>query len=365
MAQNYNWIKPWTRKPVKAVRNPHLWGIVAMFVVITAIYYWDIFISNERWDWFFSITYFEFRYNLHGSLYCIPIIYAASIFWWRGAVTGWFLAILLILPRAFYFRPDAPALFRNIFYLLIPTLLIVYLAIEISWREKERKASQERESERKLYMHQVLKAQEDERRRISQELHDGTTQTLIAIANNVQSLISDGSNIDDSEKKAKLELVRNASVSLSEEVKRICLDLRPKILDDLGLIPALSWLINQLRTESRIAGTIEVKGVSHKLSPEVEVNLFRIVQEALNNIKRHSLATKVNLTLEFGPQHLKIIIKDNGQGFPLEKTIGECVASGKLGLLGMQERAQLLNGVIKLDTENGRGTTISLEVQTI
>ena len=343
--------------------SPHFWILAAIYVALTVIYTWDIFFYNQRWDWLYKLTVFEFRFSLHGSLFCIPIIYAAYIFWWRGALITWLLSMAVVIPRIFTYRHDPLSIFQNLFYLLIPLLLVIYFSLERNWRAKERRALAEREAERRSYTLQVLKAQEDERRRIAQELHDDPTQTLLVIANRAQALVSDGLAAGEPQKKKDLEWIRDTTVSVSEELKRICLDLRPSVLDDLGLIAALRWAVDEFNRTSPVSAALEVEGAEHRLSPEIEVTLFRIVQEALNNIRRHSQATSGQVKVKYTADAVKITIRDNGKGFLLEKTRGELTNNGKLGLIGMQERTQLLNGKFELHSEPGQGTTVSVEIK--
>jgi two-component system, NarL family, sensor histidine kinase DegS len=364
MVKVYDLIRVWPRRPKILLSNPHLWILAIILIALTIIYTWDIGLNNPRWDWFTDLTVFEFNHSMHGILFCIPIIYAAYLFWWRGALITWIWSVGITLPRIIYFKHDPVSLIENLFYLLIPVLLVIYFAVERNWREKERRALAERETERKSYTSQVLKAHEDERRRIAQELHDDPTQTLLVIANRAQALVSDGFGSQELEKKAELEWIRDTTVAVSEDLKRICLDLRPSVLDDVGLIAALRWVIEGFNRTSSIYATLEIQGVERKLSPEREVTLFRIAQEALNNVRRHSQASLATVIVLFKSDNIKITIQDNGRGFLLEKIKSELTINGKLGLLGMQERTQLLNGILVVHSEPSTGTLISVEVNT-
>lgn len=364
MIRIYDAVRIWPRRPKTLLDNPHFWILAVILITLTVIYTWDIGLNYPRWDWFTNLTVLEFNHSMHGILFCIPIIYAAYLFWWRGALVTWLWSIGITLPRIIYFKHDAVSLLENLLYLLIPLLLVIYFAVEHNWREKERKASEEREAERKSYTTQVLKAHEDERRRLAQELHDDPMQTLLVIANRAQALVSDGFGSQDPGEKTELEWIRDTTVAVSDGLKRICLDLRPSVLDDLGLVAALRWSIEGLNRTSSIRATLEIQGIERKLPSEKEVTLFRIVQEALNNIRRHSQASLAIITVLFKPDAIKITIQDNGRGFPMEKTKGELNTNGKLGLLGMQERTQLLNGVFEVHSEPGKGTLVSVEVNT-
>jgi two-component system, NarL family, sensor histidine kinase DegS len=353
-------VKPWKHPSVKLFNNPHFWVIIGLFMVIAALYYQDLFLREREWLWFWQLEVFEFSYHIHGILFCIPVLYAAAVFWWKGALTIWVASMAAIAPRMLFFEPHVVSIITNTLYLLIPLMIVVYLAIILNWRERERKASMEREAERQSFISQIFKAQEDERHRLALELHDEATQTLLVIATRAQELSCHDIVKSAPEAKEKAEWIKNTAMSVSEELRRLSLDLRPGILDNLGLIPALRWMVNVLPQEG-INARIEFTGSHRKLPPEIDINIFRIVQEALNNIRRHSRATEVMVNLIFTENTIKIVVQDNGIGFTTPKTSSEYSAIGKLGLIGMQQRTQLLNGIFKLHSEVGKGTTVEAE----
>ncbi|GAG25435.1 unnamed protein product, partial [marine sediment metagenome] len=139
------------------------------------------------------------------------------------------------------------------------------------------------------------------------------------------------------------------------------LDLRPSILDTLGLLPALNWLVSSLDSDHNIDGRLEVGGQIRALKPEVDVAIFRIVQEALSNVSRHSGATTVCVRVNYLPRLLKLSIQDNGIGFTLPKLIASYSHERKIGLLGMHQRARSLGGTLNVDTEIGKGTLILVQ----
>jgi two-component system sensor histidine kinase DegS len=165
------------------------------------------------------------------------------------------------------------------------------------------------------------------------------------------------------EVKMKAEWIRDATLKSIEELRRTSLDLRPSVLDDLGLIPALRWLVDNMNEGSDINARIIIEGTKRKLLPQAEVNIFRVVQEALNNIKRHSNAKKAVVTLEFAPDCLKISIEDNGQGFRRPKKLDRLAARDKLGLIGMRQRIDLLGGTLKIRSKLGEGTLLLIEAK--
>lgn len=148
-----------------------------------------------------------------------------------------------------------------------------------------------------------------------------------------------------------------------EDLRRLSLDLRPSILDDLGLIPALRWLADSMSKESNIKTQIFLRGEERKLAPQTETTIFRVVQEALNNIKRHSKASEANISLEFASDCLKLSIVDNGRGFHLPEKLCSFALKNKLGLIGIQERIGLMGGTFQIHSKPGKGTSLLIELK--
>ncbi|MBN2098496.1 MAG: PAS domain S-box protein [Dehalococcoidia bacterium] len=212
-----------------------------------------------------------------------------------------------------------------------------------------------------LYLSQVTKAQEEERKRIARELHDDTIQALVVLSRQLEDAASSGKGLPE-DKKLLLENLRQQTTSIMDGVRRLTQDLRPSTLDRLGLLPGLEWLANDMSTYSGIATKVSVAGKSRRLPPDVELMLFRIAQEGLRNVWRHSHATEAEVAAEFQEKKVVVTIKDNGKGFSVPGTVGDLTRDGKLGLTGMHERARLVGGSVTLQSEPGKGTTIVVEV---
>ena len=347
----------------KIVFNPHFWIIIFIMLVITTLYYSNILFYqySRSWPWLRAIELFEFNYDIIGIFFYIPFIYSALIFWWRGALLTWLISLVIIIPRILYYLPDTVSLVTNLLYLFTPLVIVFIISFELKWREKERHSLIEREKERQSFISQIFKAQEDERMRIARELHDGPNQTLLVIATRAQSLSTSETFSDSPQSKEQIQWIKDTAISISDEMRRLSLDLRPSVLDNLGLMSALRWLINNLNQEG-IKAHMVLKGEARKLSSEVDINIFRIMQEALNNVRRHSNATEVYVNIEFKVNNIMIEIRDNGKGFS-SPTTTELVAMGKLGLLGMQQRIYSLNGSFNLESEIGKGTNLTMEIK--
>jgi signal transduction histidine kinase len=217
--------------------------------------------------------------------------------------------------------------------------------------------AQRREALRGELLRRVVAAQEAERQRIARELHDETGQALTAIGLGVRSVAT---NIhQDSEKAAAniRQIQRMVDRSL-DDLQRIIGDLRPSHLDDLGLAAALRWYANEVQKRASLEITFELSGESPETPSEVKTAIFRIAQEALTNVIRHSGAQSATVRLMFDAETVTLEVQDNGHGFDTKK-IGSA-SRPAWGLLGMEERANLLGGSLKIDSEPGKGTTVNV-----
>jgi len=210
------------------------------------------------------------------------------------------------------------------------------------------------------YLGELTKAQEEERNRIARELHDDTIQALVVLSRQLDNLVSSGKGFSK-DRRAVLENLWQQTTSVLQDLRRLSQDLRPPMLDRLGLLPSLEWLASDVSQYSGIAIKPQVLGTERRMPPEAELMLFRIAQEALRNMWRHSQATEAELIVEFEVGRIRITVKDNGKGFDLPSSVGDLTRSGKLGLAGMQERARLLGGDIKIESAPGKGTSITVE----
>lgn len=213
----------------------------------------------------------------------------------------------------------------------------------------------------RFYVGQITKAQEDERKRIARELHDDTAQALIDLSRRLDNLATSREQLSETVI-GRLEEFQELIDSILRGVRRFSRDLRPSVLDDLGLLPALEWLMANLMEEDGIKTELKVYGDRRRLPPEAELALFRIIQEALSNVRRHSQASRVVTVVEFGEGRVRITVDDNGQGFELPGRTGDLATTGKLGLIGMHERAHLVDGTMTVRSEPGKGTTVMVDV---
>jgi len=215
-------------------------------------------------------------------------------------------------------------------------------------------------SERK-YLSQIIEAQENERRRISRELHDEIGQALYAIKFNLEMIDKDLPQQTPLLRGRLGEAKSLASQTLTS-MRQLALDLRPAMLDELGLIPTLRWYIQNFSNRLGIGSSFETIGLEEKLSPEIETAFYRIVQEALNNIAKHAQADRVEISLVKKDSRIYASIQDNGRGFDLDKVLHPESPERGFGIVGIQERVSLLGGQLEIQSRPGFGTVISIEI---
>jgi len=214
----------------------------------------------------------------------------------------------------------------------------------------------ERELLRSQLLDRVISAQEEERQRIARELHDETGQALTSLTVRLQSLAQDSSS---SKQRRQIGEVSELASQALEDVHRLALELRPSVLDDLGLVAALQRYVSDHNRRSSTTVDLVTVGLDHgRLPSAVETALYRIVQEGLTNIIRHAEAESATVMLKRHDGQIRVIIEDDGKGFDPQAA----ESSSRLGLYGMRERAELLGGELMVESTPGRGTTLCVEV---
>ena len=214
----------------------------------------------------------------------------------------------------------------------------------------------------KCYLQEITRAQEEERKRIARELHDSTAQTLLAMMNQLNMAIEKGKKSPE-EMTAFLCGIHGQLRSALDEVRQFSMNLRPSVLDDLGLVPALDLVASEFQKEHRdIRVKLYAPDQMQRIDTEIELVLFRIAQEALNNTGKHAHATRVHIGLESDEHKILLRVEDNGVGFAAPKLPGSLLKQGKLGLISMLERAQLVNGTMEVQSSPGNGTALTVTV---
>lgn len=226
---------------------------------------------------------------------------------------------------------------------------------------EERDELQRKEGVRAHLFARVIAAQEEERKRVARELHDETGQSLSAVIMGLGAAVE--ALPRDVEKAGEiLEDVREVAVQTLEGVRQIILGLRPALLDDLGLAPALRRVAEDLTRRSPVHIEVIAEGVDGRLPPEVETVLFRILQEGMNNAARHSRARRAVLRLSRSESEVRAVLEDDGIGFDPAEAAAHLDSGCGLGLVGMRERALLLGGTVIIDSKPGHGTRVNVRL---
>ncbi len=231
------------------------------------------------------------------------------------------------------------------------------LAIQVLFRDATEE--HDRQAGLKAYTAYVIRAQEEERQRIARELHDETIQSLVLLCRRLDS-VQDSSDSLPSSQLDKLQEARKIAEEVVKGLRDFTKALRPPILDDLGVVTSVRRLLADFTERTRIKGQLKVVGETRRLPADTELGMFRIAQEALRNIERHAGATRVAVTVTFAKHEARLDVVDNGAGFSMASSSGDFTASGKLGLLSMQERAELLGGNLKIQSRPGNGTRVTV-----
>ncbi len=296
-------------------------------------------------------------------------LWASIAFGWYGLV-GQIFTTPSLLPPSTFLNAD---LFQTLFGFPIQLLravtavfasVFVIRFLRAFQVESDRKIAElqearlnearQREELRAELFRKVVAAQEAERQRIARDLHDETGQSLTAIGMGLRGFTH---GLKKKENRDALGQLQGIVSSAILELQRIISDLRPAHLDELGLSATLRWYASRLNELTTIQVRVDIEGDEPALDDAVKITIFRIVQEALNNIVKHSQATIVNVKLDYYPAHARIFVRDNGVGFDMDK-IQSRVGRTSLGLAGMEERAMLLGGVFEVRSRPGYGTEV-------
>ncbi len=277
------------------------------------------------------------------------IIYIASTLRTIFAVSFSIVGFLLILPHALLIPAYPDPVYRILSWLTINVLLALVIGVIINARERQ-----------KIYLRDIMNTQEQERHRLSRELHDDTAQELIDAGHDIDEILDSSDDIPESVRDS-LNTLRNNMDEILEKTRRAIQGLQPPLLDEIGIKPALLWLCGNLAEETGIEVEPDIDFPEESLTQELKIVLFRVTQEMLNNIKKHSGADKVTVELKVIENKVALSISDNGVGFTPSGS-GKLLSEGKLGLVGMQERLGLVNGTFNLRSKPGEGTTIKVEI---
>lgn len=207
----------------------------------------------------------------------------------------------------------------------------------------------------------IINAQENERQRLARQMHDGPAQSLTNLI--LQAEICERLfDTDPVRARSELGNLKNAVTNTFQKVREFIFDLRPMMLDDLGLNPTLKRYIQDFEAKSGLACNLVITGKEQRLPPHAEVTIFRVIQSLLNNVREHAHATHVEVALDVSPDGLRVKVEDDGGGFDVEAALAAARQRKTMGLSTVMEQVEMLGGKIVFDSSIGRGTRVTLSV---
>lgn len=296
------------------------------------------------------------------STYFIPVVYAALNFGVEGAVPTALWCAAISTPNVIVWHTAAqrPGVTLQL-VLLVVIAYVVARRVDFETAAKEHAETANAHLEQaQQALHEYLRlatdAQEEERKRLARELHDDTIQTLLVAKTELETVAAEALPYGTA---ARLQKVESTIAGVIDDVRRFSRNLRPSLLDDLGLVHAVDSLVTDLATRTGIDASLATSREPRRLDQHDELALFRIIQEALHNIERHAAATSIRVQLDFNDDDVRATITDDGHGFDIEETFADGQRSGKLGLVGMRERAKLAGAELAI-TSSAAGTRVTL-----
>lgn len=228
------------------------------------------------------------------------------------------------------------------------------LVAEVAERMRTERFLEASRQELKHLASQLIRVQEDERRRISRDLHDDINQRLAVLAIELERLGQPGASPQANQTQT-LQSLADRVAEISEDVRRLAYEYHPSILDDLGLSIALQRLVDELGAHNHIAAHLVCGDLPPVLPQNIATCIYRVAQESLKNVVRHANASRVELELGRSHMGVTLTVTDNGVGFPLDQTRGH---TGGLGFISMKERVALIGGALTIDSAIGKGTRV-------
>ncbi len=348
------------------LRDRRFWAIQVLLVGIAAAHF--VVESSRVFDQEATGVHLHSLFLLPISLFFVPVVYAALRFGMGGALATAAWATVLAIPNLVLFHGPAEQ-FGEVVQLAMVDAVAVLAGGRVDRELREQRRAEEasaalRAAEARqraglrAYAAHVLGAQEAERKRIAQELHDETVQQVVAIVRQLdaaeEAALPGGSH-------AAIGEARRTAERIVADLYDFARALRPPALEDLGLVSAVHRALAELAERGHLDVSIEVVHEERRLQPEIELALFRIAQEALRNVEYHARASHVRVTIAFDISDVRVEVADDGVGFALGPD-QDFAGAGSLGLLGMRERAETIGGTLDVRSSPGSGTVVAAVV---
>ena len=302
------------------------------------------------------LTHLQSLYFIPITLQAVPVVYAALTFGFAGSIGTAIWVVILSIPNLI-FGQTGLAIFGEIFQLVILVTLSFFMGQRVDREMRSR-------TKIEAYTAYILRAQEEERQHIARELHDETIQNLALLCRQLDNV----EGVNEELSPASIEKVKEARKMAEKAVKDLrdfTRALRPPILDDLGMVASIRSLLVDFIDRTKINGQLRIVGHERRLPRDMEVAIFRMAQEALWNVEHHARANSVIVIITFNEHDFILKVSDDGVGFNAPAVIAVPSTSSKLGLLGMQERAELAGGKMDIQSIPGKGTAIIISIPTL
>jgi len=350
----------WVRKNKPPYRDYRFWLIQALNL-ITSIELLTLSTQGENVDILTKTFENSLIVKSFVLFFLLSALASGVIFGLRGAIFTIVLTWLFIIPK-FFLWSSLP--YDNVIMARVVVISVVSLAVGylVSRERTARLNLQVLNEKMKEIIHEkdrffklASEAQENERRRISRDLHDDSLQLLAAVIHQL-----DGAINAESPEKANAQMIRakETITQTTDAIRRYCEALRPMLLDTLGLLPSVEWIGRELEQSSGIKVSFDTEGEVHLVREDDRIHIFRVMQEAFHNIEKHSKATAVRVRWKFSDHDLEISVTDNGIGM---WNFGPTPARS-LGIQGMHERMELVGGKLEIESQPGFGTKVTLQI---
>ncbi len=334
-------------------KDKHFWIVQFLIIVITAIH--DVIEMGGY------LHHLEVLYFVPISLFLIPVVYAALYFGLAGSIATVIWATIITIPNWVFWHEGLERL-GVIFQMSLLFTVAIFTGIRVDREAEARRKAEDTGALLGTYAAHVLQVQEEERQRIARELHDQTLQTLSLMSQRLVSMEDKYSSLPHAVNEEMRQIHEMAEEAI-KELRDFTRSIRPPILDDLGLVPSIRRLLIESTERTGMKGTFKLIGDEMRLQEDIEVSIFRIIQEAIWNVERHSKAKQVIITMILNESETKIDVNDDGIGFDVPSKLSTFYTDGKLGLLGMQERAKLIGGKLEVKSAPNMGTNISFQMK--
>lgn len=342
----------WLYKYRPRYKDRQFWVVQALIIVIAVVH--DVIEAGGY------LHHLGGLYFLPITLFFVPVVYAALHFGLTGSLATVIWTVIITIPNWVFWHQGLERL-GVISQMSLLVVVAIFAGRRVDREMAARHQAEDASEVLRTYAAHVVQAQEDERQRIALELHDQTIQALALISRRLADMKDRNPPLPS----AVADEVRGVQEMVEEAVKELrefTRSIRPPILEDLGIVPSIRRLLIESTERTGMKGKFRLVGGERRLPESVEVGIFRIAQEAIWNVERHSKATEVIVIVTQASDEARLDVIDNGIGFNVPPLISSFYGAGKLGLLGMQERAESIGGKLEIQSIPDKGVVVGFSI---